>query len=546
MFTYFKLYENYYNNLIDAQNIVSLSKKLGSTCLNYKNLINNVFNSLSVSSWNEKAKPIIDNQIVSGIIKKLDNLSNLINTNLVMACELSINSLLPKLETTKGKDIFLTELNNSLNTYQSNFESLKKNCPNIKITDKVTNTLIDNPEYLIWKDEINVLGAKINDTQEEIKKTIDEIELLCSECNNLIASILALNGNLTESEINSIIPSYSSNAFTFIDVNSYLENLISNIQLPLTIEEILNDTKLENPLLPFVINERKIEITKDGGIRFSFTYKNNDDTLDGIVLLPPNITKNNKDIFAFYSGSGGIYIETLNKEFHDTNPPYPMIAFGRNNANGGMYNEEIQDSNKIETTTSAINAFKEYLGNNNTKVHAIGHSMGAIELNQIVADKPNYFESATFINGRMRFLELEPGNIERESRIHSYENTSTKLNAFISTNDKNVPLNEQMTSYTEGVNININYHNIPYDKTTQKVRFGDNKIANYNNIMFDKIENGMPDYLLKDYGSVSNKSSNNNTTMDIYFLEDAPHTGFLPSCFPNPEFYNLIINNTKS
>ena len=310
MSTYFKLYENYYNNLIDAKNIVSLSKELGSTCLNYKNSINNIFNSLSSSNWSEKAKTIIDNQVFAGIIESLNNLSNSVNNSLVIACELSINFLLPKLEILKEKDVFLTNLKESFNTYQNNFESLKNSCPNNKIIDKVTNMLIDNPIYLKWKNEINELGAKINEIQEKIKETINDIETLCSDSNNLIASILALNGNLNEAEINSILPEYSSTAFTYIDINSYLENLISSNQTALTIEQILADTKSEHPLLPFVINERKIEITKDGGIRFAFTYENNGNILDGIVLLPPNITKNNKDIFAFYSGSSGIHIYT--------------------------------------------------------------------------------------------------------------------------------------------------------------------------------------------------------------------------------------------
>lgn len=536
MHSYFKLYENYYNNLVNNKNIVQLSNELSSICLSYKNSINNTLEVIKNSNWFEKGKTIITNQIFLDFNNKLENLSNFISKNLVNACNLSINSLLPKLELLKNEDVNLSNLNNTLIDLQNNYNSLKNNCPSPKIMDNTTNTLINNPNYIEWKTKINYLATNISNTQLEIKKLILTIEKICEESNQIIKTILMLNGDISDSEVKSLLPSYTT-SLNFLDINSDLENIILNTETTITIEQLLSDSKGNHPLLPFVINERKIEYAKDGGLRFSFTYKNNNVNLEGIVLLPPNTTKNNKNIFTFYSGSGGVYIDTLNKEFHNTNPPYPMIIFGRNEKNGGMVNNVIQDSTQIEATTSAIDAFKNYLGTNDSKVHAIGHSMGAIELNQIVADKPNYFASATFINGRIRYT-------SDQDRLNSYQNTTTKLNAFVSTNDEQVPLKEQFSSYTEAVDININYHTIAYDSETKKVGFGNNKIANYTNIMFDDIKNGLPEKLVDNYPNITNKASNNKATMDIYVIDGASHTGFLPSCFPNQEFYNLILKNT--
>ena len=75
----------------------------------------------------------------------MEELSDFISNNLVNACTLSINSLLPKLEILKNEDIKLYDLNNLLTELQNNYNSLKNNCPSLKIMDKVTNTLIDNP-----------------------------------------------------------------------------------------------------------------------------------------------------------------------------------------------------------------------------------------------------------------------------------------------------------------------------------------------------------------------------------------------------------------
>ena len=62
--------------------------------------------------------------------------------------------------------------------------------------------------------------------------------------------------------------------------------------------------------------------------------------------------------------------------------------------------------------------------------------------------------------------------------------------------------------------------------------------------MFDDIKNGLPEKLVDNYPNIINKASNNKATMDIYVIDGASHTGFLPSCFPNQEFYNLILKNT--
>ena len=115
-----------------------------------------------------------------------------------------------------------------------------------------------------------------------------------------------LNGDISDSEIKSLLPSYTT-SLNFLDINSDLENIILNTETTITIEQLLADSKGNHPLLPFVINERKIEYSKDGGIRFPFTYKNNNVSLEGIVLLPPNTTKNSKNIFTFYNGKVKYY-----------------------------------------------------------------------------------------------------------------------------------------------------------------------------------------------------------------------------------------------
>lgn len=202
MHSYFKLYENYYNNLVNNKNIVQLSNELSSICLSYKNSINNKLEVIKNSNWFEKGKTIITNQIFLDFNNKLENLSNFISKNLVNACNLSINSLLPKLELLKNEDVNLSNLNNTLIDLQNNYNSLKNNCPSPKIMDNTTNTLIDNPNYYEWKVKINELDTNISNVQAKIKELIIALEKICEESNQIIKTILMLNSDISDSELN--------------------------------------------------------------------------------------------------------------------------------------------------------------------------------------------------------------------------------------------------------------------------------------------------------------------------------------------------------
>lgn len=479
---YFQPYKKYYDALKDNKEIIAYSNNLSNKCFETLNKANLNISNVNNSKWNELSKSIFINELFSNLSNNLNDLNEQISNKLVNVCKLSINSLLPKIIEIKDKE---QELENDINS--------------LAVQENLYNTLSES-------DELNEYKNKLDSLKQNIEKKEKDLSILCQETNQILENILSLNNNLSVEEI--------------------------NINNKLSIDEIINAFNTNPSLSNFTLgNYYKTDV--EGEYRITFKYTENGTTLHGILLLPSGLDKNIDNIFTFYSGSGGLNIKDLDTTFGSTNPPYVMLAFGRNKKNGGMITGSdytIQKKEQISAILSATNDLKSYIGSDNAKIHTIGHSNGAIELNQVIAENPDYFETATIINGRIKFANINK-DIQNQIRLSNYENASTKINVFLSTKDNNVTPELQLSSYTKMVDVNIEYKTIPTNKLSNKI------------LEFDQVVNGFPESMIKEYGNYESKKTGNKTQMSIYCLEGAKHSGFLPSCLSNQKFYDLIMNN---
>ena len=107
---YFNKYKEYYDAINANTNILRSSEDLSSECkMLFEQAVSGLFTTVSESEWEEAGKDIATNVVLNGMKDDFQNICNLINNNLVVACNIAINSLLPKINEIYKKNI---ELNN--------------------------------------------------------------------------------------------------------------------------------------------------------------------------------------------------------------------------------------------------------------------------------------------------------------------------------------------------------------------------------------------------------------------------------------------------
>lgn len=538
-YTYFSLYKKYYDALLNNTTIVADSVTLNSDCLDKLSTISNAyFSEINDSKWQELAKIIIVNTIFLGLKSNINKLCNFISDNLVSVCDLSINTLLPTTTDIMKKDEELYNLRvnlNSQNNYLSQLESQRTNTSKYIFNEETkTNNL--NPDYEDICNRVNNQINVVNSIKKQISKKIEELKALCEKANNTINNILSLDGS--DELAASILPNYNSikngddlNSLDLIDISALNNG-------PLTLESLVEASK--SGVLPFTFSERYYEKTEDGGFRVKFTYNTtvNGKRIQesGFLLVPFNASANNcRNIFSFYSGSNGMgSLEQVAMYFGNSNPPAPTIVFHRPTL------DVRRTKFQLEATVNAVEAFKNYLGTENSNCHLLGHSMGAQECNEIIARNPNFFETATIFNGSIKFKD--------EELLTAYQHTSTNVLAVVSTEDKNVETKTQLQNYLEDISVNTNLYFLPKGETGRTIR-PNGKNYTYDLVNFDEMSIAKQDELeslAKRFKVSFEKKYDIDETaaaMNMFIIPGGDHTQVVKGILRDSKWWDNILNN---
>lgn len=213
---YFNKYKKYYDVLINNTNILGTSQTLSSECFNlFEQAVSNYFNAIIGYEWEESGKDIVTSVILSGMKDDFENICSLINDNLVVACNLAINSLLPKLKEIYKKNVDLNDVITNIYDYSRNKENVQSKLdkllyPNVSNSNGPRYTTIINSA-----EEKNDLQAKLwfyNGKLDELNANkeilVNELNILCDEANKLIIAILELDESLSDSDISARVPLY--------------------------------------------------------------------------------------------------------------------------------------------------------------------------------------------------------------------------------------------------------------------------------------------------------------------------------------------------
>lgn len=565
---YFNLYKKYYDSLMNQESIVENANSLVSLCENSLRQINSAyFDKISDSKWEELGKVVVRNSILVTLKSNITKTVDFINNNLKVACDLSIDSLLPTVIKIKTEDENLQNLRNELTTLNGTRSVIAGALAGTShyIVDKNGNKKI-NSRWSALKGDLDYINEEIDKTQTAIGNQIGKLKTLCEEANTIISSILELDGSLSANKAN--LPNYAS-----IPIPDYA-SIPNELVEPITFEKLLADSK--DGKFPFKIpsdsdirhdykevdgKKYYCQNTEDGGYRFKFQYENNGVTEKGFILMPANANKKYDNIFAFYCGSNQMNRDLVETYFMgDTkNPDFPVLVFSRNSKS----EEELSHRSREEfaTTIAAIESFTNYFGTSDAKVHAIGTSRGGQELNMIVAENPNLLDSATIINGSIKFDDKDwvqnlcdcPEGVKQKIQdlTTSYQNAQTKINIFVGTADTTIiPVKDQIEDYCSTVDMSTNYHYLtPGDQIDFNFGSDDTLQTSYRPYDFDSATSTFPTSITKISDSFNGETSKqvetNKGLMDLYFLEGAKHGGpTITACLGNPQFYDLIIKST--
>ncbi|MDD3187570.1 MAG: PIG-L family deacetylase [Bacilli bacterium] len=208
-YTYFNLYEKYYDSLSDGVFVSSNAKNLCEVVSSDLNRVNAYFNVVTGGKWEESGKPIISNNIITNLRNKIIKLNDYILNNLALAADMAIKSLLPKVIEIKDEDENLQRKKMLEINKNAELDSL---C-NIRST--ISKTIKDDEgnyqpsqKYLKYTRQINGLINEINEISNEITQQKNRLIKLCVEANKILETILALNGDMSKTEISAILPNY--------------------------------------------------------------------------------------------------------------------------------------------------------------------------------------------------------------------------------------------------------------------------------------------------------------------------------------------------
>jgi len=221
---YFNKYKEYYEALNSSANVLRNSEALASECTNlFEQTVSGLFTTVSESEWEESGKDIATNVVLNGLKDDFQSICNLINNNLVVACNIAINSLLPKINEIYKKNIELNNITKELYEYmrnKSNAESRLNKLSNNNNANGITYTTVINAGE--ERNKLNSLvytyNKKINELSVLKEECINELNTLCSEANNYIIAILELDESLSDSAISARIPIYMDD-----QLNSFYE-----------------------------------------------------------------------------------------------------------------------------------------------------------------------------------------------------------------------------------------------------------------------------------------------------------------------------------
>lgn len=213
---YFNKYKEYYDVLSKNTGILKASENLSSECTNlFEQSVSNYFNSIIESDWEESGKDITTNVILNGLKNDFEGICDLINNNLVAACNIAIKSLLPKLNEIYQKN---TQLNNITNEIYTNLRA--KNQLESSLS-KLSNTNPENLNGAVYTTVINeseernnlqsslwFYNEKLNELYASKEVCINELNVLCNEANMFIIAILDLDESLSDSNITALVPVY--------------------------------------------------------------------------------------------------------------------------------------------------------------------------------------------------------------------------------------------------------------------------------------------------------------------------------------------------
>lgn len=201
---YFEKYKKYYDSLKDQQSIVNSSNSLSSDCSNSIQTIKSTyFNKIRDCKWKENGKNVIVSNIIIDFEIKLDNLKSFIETNLVTACNLSINDLFPILTNIRGLDMLLYDINEELKLLKNELFLIKKY---VKVYDyEIINgeRRPSGSRYEINNDWVSI-NTIIESKKEEKVTKLKEIQELCASADEKILSIRSLNYVLSSQKVENI------------------------------------------------------------------------------------------------------------------------------------------------------------------------------------------------------------------------------------------------------------------------------------------------------------------------------------------------------
>lgn len=187
---YFSKFENYYNSLKNNTNIYANASNLYDTSKMQENIIkNNYMNKIMDSKWQEDGKLTIVQGVLQNICDDITKLTGYLENNLLQACNLSINSLLPVLENIKTNDTTLDASLIELDEYKKQLA-----ITNSKIEKTITNengedeiTFVSNPKYE------NII-SRLNSIQSRIIEIKNKLNNLSDEAIKYITQIMMLGG----------------------------------------------------------------------------------------------------------------------------------------------------------------------------------------------------------------------------------------------------------------------------------------------------------------------------------------------------------------
>ena len=185
MATYYKdPYKKYYEKLVNAKDMPSSAAKVNNSSESAVSVSIRLQSQLDAAIWEESGYRELATVSVPALKKRMETLRNNVSSGLVVASDKSINTLFPILESIKGKDAELDNIN-------SQIAALKE-----PVNMYATKINEDGKEISVYSSEYSTYLNKRADLSNKAAKLIEELEVYVAKADAEINSIKALNGNV--------------------------------------------------------------------------------------------------------------------------------------------------------------------------------------------------------------------------------------------------------------------------------------------------------------------------------------------------------------